>query len=207
MMGVIRADQLADAGRRLARVFVDGFGHRLTYFSKDPVRLVAAFAHMFRTDCFFVAIEDGAVAAMAGITDGNEPAVELNAAHLRRELGLLRGSIATVVLTKAWRRGYPIPIGDDWGSIQFVAAAADQRRRGGARAVMEHIIERSGHTTYVLEVGDRNTAAVALYESLGFLEIARVPDRDSKHSGYDYLIYLRLDHPRGCAPSAAAPRV
>ncbi len=94
MMEVIRADQLADAGRRLARVFVDGFGQHLRYFSKDPVRLAAAFAHMFRTDCFFVAVEDGAVVAMAGITDGNEPAVELNAAHLRRELGLLKGSIA-----------------------------------------------------------------------------------------------------------------
>ena len=123
--------------------------------------------------------------------------MELNAAHLRRELGLLRGSIAAVVLTKVWRRGYPIPIGDGWGSIQFVAAAADQRRRGGARAVLEHIIEHSGHTTYVLEVGDRNTAAVALYESLGFTELARVPDPDSKHSGYDYLLYLKLNRPRG----------
>ena len=195
MMDAVRADQLPDAGHQLARVFVDGFGQHISYFSKDPVRLVAAFAHMFRTDCFFVAVEDGAVVAMAGITDGNEPAVRVNAAHLRRELGLLRGSIAAVVLTKVWRRGYPVPIGDDWGSIQFVATAADRRGRGGARAVMEHIIEHSGHTTYVLEVGDRNTVAVALYESLGFTELARVPDPDSKHSGYDYLLYLSPDPP------------
>ncbi|BAK36818.1 hypothetical protein MLP_38040 [Microlunatus phosphovorus NM-1] len=52
-------------------------------------------------------------------------------------------------------------------------------------------------TIFIFEVGDRDTAAVALYESLGFTELARVPDPDSKHSGYDYLLYLRLDHPRG----------
>jgi len=138
-MGVIRADQLADAGRRLARVFVDGFGHRLTYFSKDPVRLVAAFAHMFRTDCFFVAIEDGAVAAMAGITDGNEPAVELNAAHLRRKLGLLRGSIAAAVLDKTWRRGYPIP-------RHHLHFRGRRSRHRGGRTLRESWLHRIGQS-------------------------------------------------------------
>ena len=192
-MEVVRATALEDGGAQLARVFVDGFGQHLQYFSKDPLRLAAAFTHMFLTDCFFVAVEDDEVIAMAGISSGNEPAVQVRAAPLRRELGLLRGSIAAAMLDKMWRSEYPVPVGDDWGSVQFVATAAGSRRRGGARAVMEYVIEHSGYDTYILEVGDRNAAAVALYESLGFTEHARVPDPHAKHSGYDNLLYLRLD--------------
>lgn len=192
-MEIVRADQLDGADVQLARVFLDGFGDYLKYFSKDRDRLVAAFAHMFRQECFFIAVEHGSVVAMAAITNGNDPAVRLSPKPLRRELGLLRGSLAAVMLSKTWSAGYPIPVGDDWGSIQFVATASDRLRRGGARAVLEHIIEHSGHNTYVLEVGDRNTPAVALYKSLGFTEHARLPDPHSKHSGHDHLLYLRLD--------------
>ncbi len=178
---------------QLARVFIDGFGDYLKYFSKDRDRLVAAFVHMFRTECFFIAVDDGRVVAMAGITNGDDPAVRLNPKPLRRKLGLIRGSIAAMMLNKEWSAGYPIPVGDDWGSIQFVATASDRLRRGGARAVLEHIIRHSEHDTFVLEVGDRNVPAVALYKSLGFTEHARLPDPHSKHSGHNNLLYLRLN--------------
>lgn len=192
-MEVIRADELDNPGPVLASMFVEGFGQHLQYFSKDPKRLAAAFEHMFLPDHFFVAVEDGVVIAMAGIASGNELALKLDATQLRRGLGLFKGTIAAIMLGREWNRGYPIPVGDEWGSIQFVASAAGQRRRGGARAVLDHLIAQSGYTTFILEVGDLNAPAVALYESLGFTETARLPDPDAKYSGYNYRLYLRLD--------------
>jgi hypothetical protein len=40
---------------QISRVFVDGFYQWLRYFSKDKTKLTRALAHIFNTDCFFIA--------------------------------------------------------------------------------------------------------------------------------------------------------
>ena len=55
--------------------------------------------------------------------------------------------------------------------VQNVAVRTDLRRRGIARSLIEHVIERSkssGLTSVWLEVRVGNSAAIALYEKFGF---------------------------------------
>lgn len=199
-MQLVRASELDENVRdHLVEVFLDGFVPQLGYFSKDRDRLARALAHIFLLDNFVVAVDGRRIVAMAGISTGNEQVVRLSAPVLREQLGLVKGTMAAAALTAEWEHPYPVMVGADWGSIQFVATAADHRRRGAARAVLEHILATSGHDSYILEVGDGNTAAVALFESLGFRETARTPDTDAKRSGNEELLYLRYDRPTAAA--------
>lgn len=65
--------------------------------------------------------------------------------------------------------------------------APERRRNGLARALLHHLLEEArtaGAQIMLLEVRPSNTAAIALYESLGFGRIGRrkdyYPDRDGR---------------------------
>lgn len=61
----------------------------------------------------------------------------------------------------------------DEGSVVEVAVHPDFRRRGIARALIENAMEDArGLTSVFLEVRRSNAPAIALYESLGFEQIA-----------------------------------
>lgn len=62
---------------------------------------------------------------------------------------------------------------DDWVGFRSIEVAPDQRRRGLGRAVMDALLEwgaEQGATTAYLQVLGDNSAALALYEGLGFRE-------------------------------------
>ena len=66
----------------------------------------------------------------------------------------------------------------DEGEIANLAVAPTARRRGVARALLEHIIGEargSGLGRLFLEVRESNATARALYNSLGFQPVARRP--------------------------------
>lgn len=50
---------------QISQIFVEGFYQWLRFFSKDKVKLTNAFAHMFNTDCFFIAAENGSVTGIS----------------------------------------------------------------------------------------------------------------------------------------------
>jgi ribosomal-protein-alanine N-acetyltransferase len=57
--------------------------------------------------------------------------------------------------------------------VQNITTAPDHRRKGHARALLEHVLALVGVAT--LEVREHNTAAIALYEALGFKLTGRRP--------------------------------
>jgi ribosomal-protein-alanine acetyltransferase len=94
---------------------------------------------------------------------------------------------------RAWTASGPdgLPIGfvvfsicRDEAHVSNVAVDPDARRRGHARemliAVLRHAA-RSGVHYATLEVHERNTAAVALYASLGFERVGERPNYYARH--------------------------
>jgi ribosomal protein S18 acetylase RimI-like enzyme len=189
------ADKLGfDARGQISRVFAVGFYQWLKYFSKDTDRLARALAHMFDLSKFWVAAEDGKIAAMTACTDGVKPPIHLDKAELRRHLGLIRGSFAYSMLkTHLQEHGYPFTLAPRTGSIEFVATAPEFRGKGVAFALIEHVMQACGCAEYVLEVADTNAAAVRLYERLGFNEFRRVPEKHPKQSGLNFYVYLKRE--------------
>jgi ribosomal protein S18 acetylase RimI-like enzyme len=56
---------------------------------------------------------------------------------------------------------------------------------------MNHFFALPQYDEYILEVADTNTAAVKLYEKLGYKEFKRIKEKHSRISGINYLIYVR----------------
>lgn len=106
---IVQANTLGEPARsRMSDIFVGGFMQWLRYFSDDPARLSRAFSHMFLLDSFYVALIDGEIAGIAACTDGISPSVRLSAGDLRRHLGLVKGTIASMVL-KPQLENHPYP--------------------------------------------------------------------------------------------------
>ncbi|MET1248954.1 N-acetyltransferase [Sporolactobacillus sp. STCC-11] len=191
-MEVKKANELGESVRnQISDVFVGGFMQWLQYFSKDPKKLSQAFAHMFLLEKFYVAVFDGEIAGITACTDGKSPCVRLKTRELIRHMGIIRGTIAGMVLKKEFENHpYPFPIESGRGSVEFVATAEGHRGKGVASAIIRHILDVESYHSYVLEVADTNTPAVRLYRKLGFRELMRVPQKHSKQSGINALVYM-----------------
>lgn len=101
MINVVKADQAEfDVRRGISEIFAEGFTQWLGFFSKDPKKIAAAFAHMFALDQFYVALYKGQVIGMASCTDGTSLSVKLDTKELRKHLGIYKGSLAGIFLKK-----------------------------------------------------------------------------------------------------------
>jgi ribosomal protein S18 acetylase RimI-like enzyme len=193
MIEIVPARELGEGYRRpIAEVFVDAFGHDFAYFSKDPRRLADAFEHMLVLDVFHVALLDGEPAGVAACTDGRQPSAVPQGKHLRRHLGLVKGTIGAVALRREFSGGVPGLAGEA-ASIEFVGTASRFQGKGVATALITHLLALPQYREYVLEtVSDINTPALNLYRKLGFVEYKRVPVKHTKLSGISYYVSLKL---------------
>lgn len=175
----------------ISSIFVDGFYKWIKFFSKDKEVLKKAFAHMFNLDAFYIAIIDERVAGFASISNDRVKNISLNRKQLQQHLGFFMGFFAYKVLRKEFEdKKYPFTITSDMQSIEFVATSSNYQRCGVASKIIQYIFENDSHTSFVLEVADTNSKAVALYKKLGFKEITRIKMKNSKQSGVDNLLYM-----------------
>lgn len=191
-MEFIRADRLGfDPRPQMGRIFVEGFYQWLKHFSKDKDQLARAFAHVFDIERFVVAVEGDKIAAVAACSDKKTPLISLDKKILRQTLGLVAGSFAHKMLQKHLvEHDYPFKLEEGTGSIEFVAAAPEFRRQGATYRLIEHIMQTEPYSEYVLDVADNNTAAIALYEKLGFREFKR--KAGPSNSGINF-VYMRKE--------------
>lgn len=193
-MKIVRANKMGnDAKINMSKIFVDGFYQWLRYFSKDKKKLTKAFSHIFNPDVFYLAVINGEIAGMIACTDGKVPSARLNSKELRKHLGFIMGTITYLILKREFEdRKYPFEITKDMGMVEFVATSTKYRGKGVATAIMNEIFETNTYQEYVLEVADTNTTAFKLYEKLGFAEFLRIKQKNSKRSGVNHLVYMKL---------------
>jgi ribosomal protein S18 acetylase RimI-like enzyme len=191
---VVRADQAEFEVRRgISDIFAEGFTQWLVFFSKDPNRIAAAFAHMFKLDQFYLAVSEGQVVGMAACTDGNSLSVKLDKKELRKHLGLFKGTMAGIFKKKEFETTLDYP-SSSVGSIEFVGTAAKFRGQGVASHIIRYILEHTPYQVYVIkEVADTNIPAMKLYRKLGFEEYNRkpIPAIRAKKIGINHFVSLR----------------
>ncbi|OIB03970.1 GCN5 family acetyltransferase [Paenibacillus sp. LC231] len=194
MINVVKADQAKfDVRREISEIFAEGFTQWLGFFSKNPKKIAAAFAHMFALDQFYVALYKGKVIGMASCTDGTSLSVRLDTKELRKHLGFYKGSLAGIFLKKEFETPFVNP-SPGVGSIEFVGTAAEFRGQGIASQMIRHILEHTPYEAYLIEeVADTNIPAMKLYSKLGFEEYKRrqIPMKRAKKIGINYLISLK----------------
>lgn len=192
MIEVRRGDELGERYRpEIAKVLVRGFAEDFSSFSTDSERLAAALAPLLVLENWRLALVKGAPAAVAFVTEGTQEAFAPRWEPMRRELGLLRGTITHLVVRSQFvgaREGAGLP---GLGEIGFVATDPAHRGRGAAKALMQAILEEDFEDFLVLEVKDTNEAALGLYRSVGFEEFRRRPARFAKRAGFHHYVDLR----------------
>ncbi|WP_040213195.1 GNAT family N-acetyltransferase [Clostridium polynesiense] len=192
---VVLASEIGDKVRNeMGYIFTEGFYQWIKYFSKDKGKLAAAFKHMFLLNQFYVSLDEDKAIGFAGVNKMNHPTVKLISQELRRNLGLIKGTIAYMVLRKEFEnKVYPLELNDNCGAIEFVAIAKDYRGKGIGKTIINHIFALEEFNEYVLEVADSNLPALALYSKLGFKEIKRIPTEHGDKSGVNYYIYMKYN--------------
>ena len=192
MIEVRRGDELGERYRpEIAKVLVRGFAEDFSSFSTDSERLAAALAPLLVLENWRLALVKGAPAAVAFVTEGTQEAFAPRWEPMRRELGLLRGTITHLVVRSQFvgaREGAGLP---GLGEIGFVATDPAHRGRGAAKALMQAILEEDFEDFLVLEVKDTNEAALGLYRSVGFEEFRHRPARFAKRAGFHHYVDLR----------------
>lgn len=186
-----RADELGErAKRNISDIFVDGFGHHLAYFSKNPAKLVDALEHMFVPGVFYIALIDGEPAGIATCARGDIPCINQRIKVLIKHLGFIKGTIADLVFKREFQKP-AIEVGDRIASVGFVATSSKHRGKGVATALLRHFLTFPQFDEYVLEVADNNTKAISVYEKIGYKEFKRAEQKYKKQSGFDYLVYMK----------------
>ena len=179
-----------DGLRQATEVFVDGFFQSLQFFSKDRARLVRALEHALVKERFFVALMDGKVLGIFAFSAGRLRAFRLDRDVLRKELGWLKGSLFHAFVRQELEK--PLGLKDRQCYFEEVATAEAARGKGVATRLHDHLHAVLDFDEYILEVVDTNTAAVRLYEKLGYAEFKRKQQRwFRKQAGFNARIYMK----------------
>ena len=185
MIEIVCARELGEtAKKRISEIFVDAFGHHLSFFSKDRNKLAKALEHML-SGCFPVA-RIRAIAGMAACTAAISPVNHDR--ELRKHLAYT-GHDRQRGVQREFQK--PIKVGKRTAFIQFFATDPKYRRRGVAKAIMNHLLSLPQYDEYILELTNTDPRVIRLYEKLGFKEFERIKQKYSRLSGLDYMVYMR----------------
>jgi len=159
---------------KISKLYVEAFGSYMDAISKSPEKLVKAFTHMFVVDDFYVCIIDNEVVGMMACTNKETYGIKHDKKLLIKELGLIKGLVANMILKKLFTKfpKYPIEMDGKTGSIEHVVTNSNYRKKGIATSIMEYIFALNMYEKYVLEVFDTNENAIKLYKKLGFKEVS-----------------------------------
>ena len=166
----------------IARCIAEGFEKDFSLFSTDVNTVAEALAEGIHPERFYVASLTGSIIAVAGISVGPHRAVSTHYRSLRMHFGLLKGTLAKLVLRPEFECRLPYP--DTTGFIEFVAVRKKFRRQGIATWLLKEAMKQAGFQTYVLDVIEKNTPALSCYEKLGFQTFKK----KKKHNGYTTLL-------------------
>ena len=190
---VARADELGEEYRhQIAEVLTQGFSEDFAFFSKNSKALADAFAPMLILERFHVALVDGEPAAVAAVTEGEQECFKPDRHELQRVLGPIHGMISYRIIRSQFMGAYD-GARDGLTEIAFVTTAPQHQGKGVATALMRRLLELPSNQFVLRDIKDTNTAALALYAKLGFIETQRRRIRFAKRAGFCEYVSMSLD--------------
>lgn len=174
-METILIKKMADYDRNVrdevAEVFVDGYFHELSYFTKNRNTLKSAFKSQFCPEVFYLAEVQGEIVGILACANNQQRAMPVAIAPLQNAFGLAAGELAYNVMSQEFNTS--LPYDDETGYIECVATSERARGKGVSTSLMKYVMEKLPYRRYILEVAGTNRIALRLYQKLGFKEIER----------------------------------
>lgn len=180
-MNIIIRPAREEEQSEIALCIAEGFEQDFSFFRKNIDVVAKALEPGIRSERFYVALYNGNIVGIAGISDCTGRAVYTNWSSYRKCFGLIMGTIAKLVLKKEFEMPLSYPV--TTGFIEFVATRKTIRRSGIASMLLQESMRKAGYKEYILDVIEENHPAVNCYRKLGFIGFKKT----KKKNGYTKL--------------------
>ena len=185
-MNIIIRPAREEEQSEIALCIAEGFEQDFSFFRKNIDVVAKALEPGIRSERFYVALYNGNIVGIAGISDCTGRAVYTNWSSYRKCFGLIMGTIAKLVLKKEFEMPLSYPV--TTGFIEFVATRKTIRRSGIASMLLQESMRKAGYKEYILDVIEENHPAVNCYRKLGFIGFKK----KKKKNGYTKL-FMKLN--------------
>ena len=155
-----------DNKREVIEIFVDGFGHMLT-FAKTRDELLQLYNKSFNEELVYAYIIDEHVGGIMGLGTNVKRAIKVDRQTCEEIFGRGKGRIVYRILHKA--DGKPAVKNDTDLYIDFLATNVQNRKQGIATKMLEFACGLPVYKECYLDVLSKNDSAARLYQKLGFV--------------------------------------
>lgn len=153
-MNIIIRPAREEEQSEIALCIAEGFEQDFSFFRKNIDVVAKALESGIRSERFYVALYNGNIVGIAGISDCTGRAVYTNWSSYRKCFGLIMGTIAKLVLKKEFEMPLSYPV--TTGFIEFVATRKTIRRSGIASMLLQESMRKAGYKEYILDVIEEN---------------------------------------------------
>jgi ribosomal protein S18 acetylase RimI-like enzyme len=150
-----------------AIICCEGFFSQIEWLFGSKQKAITVLEHSFDSELGVAAQMQGQLVGFVGLKYENRPFLQFERSHCIRELGLLRGLLAWVLLNNI---SPAKPLSDEM-YIAVLVVDASMRGKGIGSLLMQaafEIAQQNQCTAVVLDVANTNPDARRLYERLGF---------------------------------------
>lgn len=188
-MGKVRKASETDR-KDIVCCILDAFEKDFSEFIKNVgIEKVKKFLEdCLRVNCFYLIENEHGVIGVLALSDKNERAMSQTKIKAKKHFGFFIGWL----LYMANFRDFEINHCDSENTafIEFVAVKQDFQKKGFASLLIKNVISETSYKTYLLDVMDKNLAAINCYIKLGFAESKREKVRFSKQKGFKEKIFM-----------------
>jgi len=177
--------------KQIANTIALCYEKEFSTLTKDMKKVLSALLPGIQIPRFYVADLNGKIVGIAACSDCRGRAVHIDKKAFQNSLGMVKGTLAIVFLTKEFMHSLPIP--KDTGYIEFVGVQPKYQGHSIARKIINNIIERTEYRKFVLCVTDINIPAQKSYQHIGFHEYKRIPERGRKIKGFKERIFMKYE--------------
>ncbi len=182
---IVEYGKLSDAQKEQAvQIFLEGFGHMMTFTKDENVRKTL-FSHIMHPTLFVCYVESETVLGIMGVATNKVRPLEFRQDICIELFGKVKGKIVSKQMNAIFQK--PVIKGERELYIDVLATAGNARGKGVATALLNYAFELEEYDTYYIEVFSKNETAKRLYEKVGFEVYKEVK--------FSPLVFLGSGHP------------
>ena len=175
--------------KEIAYVFADSFSDDWKILSSDTKKVAKAIESGLILNDYIVAVIDGKVVGFLALVTGKTRAVQIPIRRFQKDFGFFKGFMIGMALKSELEK--VIPLEENGAYIDILGVLRAYQRIGVASALIDYLLMRRDHSSYLLSVTDINLKAIDCYTKKGFKEVKREKVKFAKQRGYSECIYLQ----------------
>lgn len=191
-MNIIVRKAKEEDRKNIAFCISEGFKNDFSAICKNVHKVALALESGIKIDKFYVACNETDFLGAFAISDCDARAASTDKKAYRKQFGLIKGWIASIVLKGEFEKAIEYP--KTVGYLEFVCVREEFRRNKVATKMIIEGMKLSNYNEFVLDVTDTNIKAFNCYSAIGFKQFKTVEEPNSKYKGFNSRIYMQYNY-------------